>query len=117
MKFLLILITIVTASGTAFAGDDSCQVNLLKPKINPSVIAEEDSQPAKLTVAEARLRLQQTRQDQQRTEEESQDTAQVDNAQVDGEEAPAEAEENKKSSRLGGIFDILLPSKLRNPVK
>ena len=117
MKFLLILITIVTASGTAFAGDDSCQVNLLKPKINASVIAEEDSQPARITVAEARLRLQHTRKDQQLIEEESQDTAQVDSSQVDSEESSADAEEDKKTSRLGGIFDILLPSKLRNPVK
>jgi len=93
----------------------SCQVDLLKPKINAAVIVEEANKPAKLTVTEARLRLQQSQVADERVAEETEQTQEQNNKDT----APTNTEKvtAKKTTRLGGIFDILLPSKLRNPVK
>lgn len=147
MKFgflvLILLSGLLLGIGFAQAGDVSCQVDLLKPKINAAVILEEANKPAKLTVAEARLRLQKS-QVTDDTEPAHKENGQVQNGQVhngqvhngqvhngqvhnDHKETTQEtaqtndeketAKAAKKPSRLGGIFDILLPSKLRNPVK
>ena len=117
MKFgflrLIILSSLLLGTGFAQAGDVSCQVDLLKPKINAAVIEEEASKPASLTVAEARLRLKQNQADddaEQKQQQNGQETAQNNDDKV-------ATKATKKTSRLGGIFDILLPSKLRNPVK
>ncbi len=110
---LILLTSLLLATGFARAGDVSCQVDLLKPKFNASVIAEEANKPAKLTVTETKLRLKQNLKkldSEDQRENNNQETVQVENKK--------EADKSvKKSSRLGGIFDILLPSKLRNPVK
>ncbi len=128
MKFVLLLLILVSClllgSGFAQAGDVSCQVNLLKPKLNPVIIQEEASKPAKLTVAETKIRLQKsqsqddvqlsskqhTQQQAQQQKEEDQGTTQTNKEEVANKTA-------KKTSGLGGIFDILLPSNLRDSVK
>ncbi len=104
MKFGVIFLALLFGIASAQANDVSCQVDMLTPKINAAIIEEEADKPAKMTVAEARLRLQKN------PEEEERETAQTENKNI-----PAEAA--KKESRLGGLFDILLPSKLRNPAK
>lgn len=98
--------------GTSFAqaGDVSCQVDLLKPKIKAAIIEEEMDKPAQLTVADARLRSQ------QKNQQDVAESKQQQNAQIPDNEENSE-KSSKKPSRLGGIFEILLPSKLRNPVK
>lgn len=94
-------------TGITHAGDVSCQVDVLKPKMNATALQDDVEQPAQMTVAEARLRLSH---DEDETDEEQQETAQTDN-----EDLPAETA--KKESGLGNMFDILIPSKLRNPVR
>ena len=74
--------------------------------MNASALQEDAQQAAQLTVAEARLRLKQD----DEAAEEPQETAQTEN-----EDLPAETA--KKESGLGNMFDILIPSKLRNPVR
>lgn len=104
MKFGIIVLSLLFGFATAQANDVSCQVDMLTPKINATIIEEEADKPAEMTVAEARLRLQ------KKSDEEERETAQTENENI-----PAEAA--KKESRLGGLFDILLPSKLRNPAE
>ncbi len=99
------LFTLLLVMGFAQAGDVSCQVDMLKPKMNAALI-EEDQKPASITVAEARIRLQ------SRKEETKQETVMVEQDEQAEKEEPA-----KKESGLGSMFDILLPSKLRNPVE
>ncbi len=109
MKFavFLLLLTLII-SGGAHANDVSCQSGLMKPNINPVLIMAEEDKPADLTVAEARLRLKENRTVAANEEEqEKQEPVQANNEKAN----------TKKQSRLGGIFDILLPSKLRNPVR
>ncbi len=100
------LLTLLLFMGFAQAGDVSCQVDMLKPKMNAKFI-EEDQKPGAITVAEARVRLQATQ------EEPKEETALVDQDEQTENEAPAK----KEQSGLGSMFDILLPSKLRNPVQ
>lgn len=117
--FLLLILLLSLLLGFAQAGDVSCQVDLLQPKINAAVIIAEANKPAKLTVAEARLRLQKT-QVADDTESAKKQNGQVQNSHKETAQATDEKETTKaakKPSRLGGIFEILLPSKLRNPVK
>lgn len=106
MKTLLSLITIFLVVGISQASDVSCQVDVLKPKMNPTLIEEEAEKPATMTVAEARIRLKNTQEEQQ---------ANTTLAQT--EDQPEEEEVTEKESGLGSMFDILLPSKLRNPVQ
>ncbi len=108
MKTLFSLVTILMVMGSAYASDVSCQVNILKPKLSAAVIQQEADKPAKLTVAEARLRLKKS------AEERVQQTAQTEE-QTEDKELPDEPV--KRESGLGSMFDILLPSKLRNPVQ
>lgn len=108
MKSLFCLVTILLVLGSAQASDVSCQVNVLKPKLNTTVIKDESDKPAKITVAEARIRLMQS------VEERNQETAQVETLPEDKEITDEPA---KKESGLGNMFDILLPAKLRNPVQ
>ncbi len=132
MKFgfllLILLSSLLLGIGFAHAGDVSCQVDLLKPKINAAVIIEEANKPAKLTVAEAKLRLQKSqvaddteqahkknRQAKNGQAQNSQQKTNQETAQTNDEKETTKAA--KKTSSLGGIFKILLPSKLRNPVK
>lgn len=109
MKLVVLLISLTVFSIGAHANDVSCQSEIMKPKLSASLLIEEDQKPAKLTVAEAKLRLKAI-DDSEEAEEEQ--TQQDESAQVGSEKAVT-----KKQSRLGGIFDILLPSKLRNPVR
>lgn len=111
MKVVIFTILLLLLGGLAQAGDVSCQVDLLKPKMKAAVIEEEANKPATMTVAEARIRLQKSRQTEQLAE---QDDEEDNKEPVQSEDTEVAA---KKESRLGGIFDILLPSKLRNPVK
>jgi ribosomal protein L12E/L44/L45/RPP1/RPP2 len=106
MKTLFSLLTLLLVLGSAQAGDVSCQVDVLKPKMNASIIKEEAEKPADLTVAEARLRLKNRQQ-----------VSQQDNSMADQEQQTEKEEPAKKESGLGSMFDILLPSKLRNPVQ
>ncbi|TDR20537.1 hypothetical protein [Marinicella litoralis] len=108
MKTLFSLITILWVLSSAQASDVSCQVNVLKPKLSATVIQQESEKPANITVAEARLRLKHS------AEQRVQETAQTEPAEEETElsEEPAE-----KESGLGSMFDILIPSKLRNPVQ
>lgn len=99
------LFTLLLVMGFAQAGDVSCEVDMLKPKMSAKFI-EEEQKPAAITVAEARIRLQ-ARQDE--PEEET--------VLVEQEKSTEEDEPAKKESGLGSMFDILLPSKLRNPVQ
>ncbi len=112
MKFGFILLFLATLScisiGAAKAGDVSCQTDILKPKMQASMVLEEHDKPAKLTVAETQIRLRNHHKNS--TQEAAQETAQ-------NNEQEAATESAKKSSPLGGLFDILLPSKLRNPAK
>ncbi|WP_223787320.1 hypothetical protein [Marinicella meishanensis] len=119
MKVGLFITLLLLAFGMAKAGDVSCQADLLKPKFKAPVIEEEDHKPGSLTLAEARLRLQQSRQ-----EIAAIDAAKTSPQTPTEEEEPTPEEDSevtnksaKKESRMGGLFDILLPSKLRNPVK
>lgn len=114
---LSLLSSLIISAGFAQAGDVSCQVDLLKPKFNASLIEDEAKKPAKMTVTETKHRLKQSlkkpgseNKSEQKSENKTQETAQVENKKVADKIV-------KKTSRLGGIFDILLPSKLRNPVK
>jgi len=128
--FLLLILysSLLLGISLAQAGDVSCQVDLLKPKTNATVIIEEANKPAKLNVAEARLRLQKN----QVTD--ATEAVQVQNGQVQNEQVQNNQQKTtqktaltndekettkaaKKTSKRGGIFEILLPSKLRNPVK
>ncbi len=109
MKLTLLFILLIVASFGSNANDVSCQSEIMKPKLSASLILEEDQKPAELTVAEAKLRLKKIENTAETEEEQSE---QDDTAQANTEKATA-----KKQSRLGGIFDILLPSKLRNPVR
>ncbi len=113
MKVGIFTILLLLLGGFAQAGDVSCQVDLLKPKINAVVIEEEINKPATMTVAEARLRLQNSRNTEQ-PDEQQEEGGEENDEPVQTEDTEVTA---KKESRMGGIFDILLPSKLRNPVK
>jgi hypothetical protein len=106
MKKVVILISLLLLAGLSHASDVSCQVDVLKPKMNATALQEEVSKPGEITVAEARLRLSK----EDKEEQQEQETAQTDN-----EELPAETA--KKESGLGNMFDILIPAKLRNPVR
>lgn len=110
MKFAVLIILLIVASLGVHAGDVSCQSEIMKPKISAVHVMDEDQKPADLTVAEAKLRLKENNELQASDEEEQ--IQQDETAQVESKKVTA-----KKQSRLGGIFDILLPSKLRNPVK
>ncbi|MCB1582489.1 MAG: hypothetical protein R3E90_04805 [Marinicella sp.] len=99
------LLTLLLVMGFAQAGDVSCQVDMLKPKMNANFI-EEDQKPATITVTEARIRLQAR-----------QETPQKETALSEQDEQTEKEEPAKKESGLGSMFDILLPSKLRNPVQ
>ncbi len=112
MKIGIITIVLLLLVGIAQAGDVSCQVDLLKPKMNAAVIVEEANKPATLTVAESRLRLQ-----NRKLAETAGDPEQEDQEPEPQEDTEVAAKSAKKESRIGGIFDILLPAKLRNPVK
>lgn len=105
MKTLLSLFTFFLLLGAAQASDVSCQINILKPKMNATLIEEEQDKPAQITVAEARMRLQAS----------NDDAEERDSSQSDDEELTTETAE--KDSGLGSMFDILLPAKLRNPVQ
>jgi|GEM_PF-1802286 len=125
MKFVLLLLFFVSCflfgGNFAQAGDVSCQVDLLKPRVNIS----QYTQATEITTTETKVQIQQNqlKNDNQH--------AQVQSSQEQGEgegEGEGETQTNtnsdnttektvKKASRLDGIFDILLPSKLRNPVE
>jgi len=120
MKVGITITILLLAFGMAKAGDESCQAELLKPKYKAPLIEEEENKPGALTVAEARIRLLQSRQVVADIEaaEANNDSGAVEEEQPTPEEDSEVANEAaKKESRLGGIFDILLQSKLRNPVK
>ncbi|MFC3192917.1 hypothetical protein ACFODZ_01560 [Marinicella sediminis] len=104
MKQAFIIIICLTLAGISHAGDVSCQVDVLKPKMNATSLQDEVSKPAQITVAEARLRLQ------AEVEEEPPESSQSENDEIPAETA-------KKESGLGNMFDILIPAKLRNPVR
>jgi hypothetical protein len=116
MKVGVIFMSLFLANGLAKAGDVSCQAELLKPKFKAPLIEEEEHKAGSLTVAEARIRLQQSRQEIAAVE--SPKAAATEEPEVAAEEEPEVTDEAaKKESRVGGFFDILLPSKLRNPVR
>ena len=102
MKTIFSIILLHLLLGSVQASDTSCQVNVLKPKMSSALTIAEQSKPAELTIAEARIRLNQD------ADEKPQETAKVDEEKV---------ETAKKESGLGSMFDILLPSKLRNPAQ
>ncbi len=108
MKVIISLVTILWVLGTAHASDVSCQVNVLKPKLSATTVQKEADKPAAMTVAEARLRLKKS------AEQRNQETAQ---AEPQPEEKESTDEPVTKESGLGNMFDILLPSKLRNPAQ
>lgn len=112
MKVGFITLLLLLVMGAVKAGDVSCQVDLLKPKIKAAVIIEETDKPATMAIAEGKLRLQNSRENKEleQQDQENHDAALTEDSEVTEKTA-------KKESRLGGIFDILLPSKLRNPVK
>lgn len=112
MKIGLIIITLFIIIGTASAGDVSCQTDLMKPKIKAAVIDIEVLEPTGFMLAEGRVKSASSDEplSQKNAPEEEQETA-----QVNEDETNTEAE--KKESRLGGLFEILLPSKLRNPAR
>lgn len=99
------LLALLLVMGFAQAGDVSCQVDMLKPKMNANLI-EENQKPGSITVAEARIRLQA-----------SQEVAKNKTAMVEQEKQAEKEEPAKKESGMGSMFNILLPSKLRNPVQ
>lgn len=107
MKTLFSLLALLLVMGFAQAGDVSCQVDVLKPKMNP-IIKDEAEKPADLTVAEARVRLK----NRQKANQQETVLAKQEQKQQTEKDEPAE-----KESGLGSMFDILLPSKLRNPVQ
>ena len=107
MKTTTIIFIGCLLTGITQASVVSCQVDVLKPKMNAAALEENARQPAQLTVAEARLRLKKDDEDEQDKQQET--------AQNDNDELPAETA--KKESGLGNMFDILIPSKLRNPVR
>ncbi len=123
MKVGFSILAFLLVMGAAKAGDISCQVDLLKPKIKAAVIEEEVVKDSELTFAEARIRSQQVTKkaepvientiaetEQQITKIEMEDSLQTEDSEVT-------TKSEKKESRRGGLFDILLPSKLRNPVR
>ena len=102
MKTIFSIIFLHLLLSSAQASDVSCQVNVLKPKMSAVMTVDEKSKPAEFTIAEARIRLKKD------SDEKPQETAKVDEEKV---------ETAKKESGLGSMFDILLPSKLRNPAQ
>lgn len=105
--------SLLLGTAAAWANDGSCQVDLLKPKFNAAVIEAESTKPAQLTVSETKLRLQQNQlqtDTQANNKQQAQETVQTNDEKT-------QEKSTEKTSRLGGIFDILLPSQLRNPVK
>lgn len=88
------------------ANDVSCQSDLMKPKLNATMTLNESEKPAQLTVSDTQTRLKESR-TKNTAESEKENTISA------SEEKPTA----KKESSLGDIFDILLPAKLRNPVK
>jgi len=106
MKILTSLLILFVVVGTAHANDVSCQVDMLKPKLKASVIHDETDMPAGITVSDAIIRLK---------KQNKSESIELESAQVENEET--ENEPVKKESGLGSMFDILLPSKLRNPVQ
>lgn len=110
---------LLLGSSFARAGDVSCEVDSLKPKINAAMILDEASKPAEVTVAEARMRLQKSH-EQKHTEQTQKQLVQQQNQKEDEQETSQNNNDKvaaKKTSGMGGIFDILLPSKLRDSVK
>lgn len=107
MKTTIILFIGCLLTSFTHAGDVSCQVDVLKPKMNVAAFQVNAQQPALITVAEARIRLRQ--------DDEGEQEKQLEMAQTDNDELPAETA--KEESGLGNMFDILIPSKLRNPVR
>ncbi len=126
MKFGVLLFILLSfqilVSGFASAGDVSCQVDLLKPKVNAVLIQDEADKPASLTVADTKLRLQQHQSKHSNTSEtaaKENDKQLKDNSNQETAQSTPDKVNNKtakKSSGMGGIFDILLPSKLRDSV-
>jgi len=108
MKTLFGLITILIVLGSAKANDVSCEVNVLKPKLSATLVQQESEKSADMTVAEARLRLKKSKQ------ERSQQVTQTESASENKDMAEKPV---KKQSGLGNMFDILLPSKLRDPAQ
>lgn len=115
MKVGVIFTLLFLAMGLAHAGDVSCQADLLKPKFKAPLIEEEAHKAGSLTVAEARIRLQQSRQEIAAVETPKVATDEPETTPEEDSEVTEESA--KKESRVGGFFDILLPSKLRNPVR
>ena len=112
-------------SNLAQAGDTSCQVDLLQPKVNVTQIQDQITRPNsnELAVADAKLDSQKKpvnkkdknlqhaySQIKKNTEHKDQRTISEPTNEVADKTA-------KKNTKPGGFFDILLPSKLRNPVK
>ncbi len=128
MKFGVLLFIMLSfqlfVSGFASAGDVSCQVDLLKPKINVALIQDEADKPASLTVSETKLRLQQHQANHnsstdttiQESGEQSKDKNKQNQETAQSPSDKVNNKATKKSSGSGGIFDILLPSKLRDSV-
>lgn len=123
MKFGLMVLALLSilllGSSLAQAGDEPCEVNLLQPKIKAAIISDEHHPSSQLTVAEVKSRLQQNQQKITTDSNSAENKQQV--TQITDEEKPDVTKDDdkpvKQPSRLGGIFDILLPATLRNPVK
>ncbi|MGJ8662823.1 MAG: hypothetical protein ACSHWU_04185 [Marinicella sp.] len=113
MKISLIIITLFALIGTASAGDVSCQGELMKPKIKVVAIQELPMTLSNLPVAEGHVET-----GINHNKGLTSNVAGLEQETVLAEEEDeADDEVVKKESRLGGIFEILLPSKLRNPAR
>ncbi|MCX7552774.1 hypothetical protein OS175_02690 [Marinicella sp. S1101] len=106
MKTAFLLIILMFISLAAVANDVSCQSDLMKPKLNNTMTLTEAEKPAQLTVSDTQKRLKENR------------SKDIEKSKTENTISATEEEPTvKKESSLGNIFDILLPAKLRNPVK